>query len=133
MWECHGQRRTGHCGQHAQRAVGRQEAGAGVSGGEDSVCAAAGDQIGRDLHRRARLATQRRERRFVHRDGFGRLDNGDCGRDGEPKTRELLAYDRCGADQRDGETGTRGRLNRAGDDRGWRPVTAHRVNGDCDH
>ena len=50
-----------------------------------------------------------------------------------PKTRELVAHEGRGADQRDGETGTRGRLNRAGDDRGWRPVTAHRVNGDGGH
>ena len=108
----HGQRRALDAGSTPNAAWAARKRGAGVPGAEQRLRLAARDQIGRDPHRRARLAPQRRQRRFVHRDGVGRLDNGDADGIGRAaRLRELVAHDGRGADQRDGETGTRGRLN----------------------
>src|SRR5262249_30390035 len=89
--------------------------------------------LGGDADRRARLAPQRRRRRFVHRDDVRRVD------DAKPRRVEIvvaaeLGVDRVAtADEHDAQIEMPRRRQRAVDDRTRSEIAAHRVNCDPDH
>ena len=95
---------------------------------------AARHRLGGDLDRRARLAPQRRRRRFVHRHHVRRVDRPDAAADRRPGATPSSASSRAtGPTSDNAEIDVPRRGQGAIHDVPRGVIAAHRVNGDPDH